>query len=591
MGKAKILIIEDERIIAEDLKEILEDEGYEVCGIASDKEEAVEIAESTKPDLILVDIVLGEERKGGIEAAEKILSKQEIPVLYVTAYSDPEIFKEAKKVGPFGFLVKPINERELLMNVEIALYKSRTERELRKLNEEKEAAIQSLQRAESIMRSILESMLDTVFMLDGNGRFIFVNVSEKRKKFLNPDDFIGKTPQEAIPHKKAVDRVMDAFEENKKGRHVSYEGKMKIKDEMRIFLFSQSPVFIGNEFRGSVLVARDITDIKKYQEKLAESERRYRELFERVPVGIYRTTPEGEFLDANPAFLKLIGFESFKELKKIKPEELYLEKRVRKKWQKELEEKGIYYTEKELKRKDGKKIWVRESAIAVKDEKGRVLYYEGAIEDITESKELERGLRGSLRFTEKLLEEVIIALGSMVEVRDPYTAGHQKNVTKLAVAIAEEMGLERRRIDAIRVAGFLHDIGKISIPTEVLTKPTKLEDYEYELLKTHSQIGFEILKNIDFPWPIAEIVLQHHERMDGSGYPRGLKNGEILLEARILAVADVVEAMSSDRPYRPALGLDEAIKEISEKRGIKFDPDVVDACLKVLKKGFRFEKY
>lgn len=175
------------------------------------------------------------------------------------------------------------------------------------------------------------------------------------------------------------------------------------------------------------------------------------------------------------------------------------------------------------------------------------------------------------------------AIAKMVEVRDPYTAGHQSRVSHLAVAIAKELGLKDDQIEGIRVAANIHDIGKIQIPAEILSKPTKLTDLEYEMIKTHSGTGYEILKNIHFPWPIAQIVYQHHERIDGNGYPNGLKGDEILLEAKIIAVSDVVEAIASHRPYRAALGIEIALQEIEKGKGEAFDSKVADACLSLFR--------
>ncbi|HEX5337664.1 MAG TPA: HD domain-containing phosphohydrolase [Gallionella sp.] len=177
------------------------------------------------------------------------------------------------------------------------------------------------------------------------------------------------------------------------------------------------------------------------------------------------------------------------------------------------------------------------------------------------------------------LEDAVRAIAATVEMRDPYTAGHQGRVAKLAAAIATQMGLPEEQVHSVHLAGIVHDLGKIRIPAEILSKPGLLSDIEYSLIKTHPPAGYDILKGIDFPWPIAQMVRQHHERLDGSGYPQGLKGDAILLEARILAVADVVEAMSSHRPYRPGLGLDSALAEITRLRGTSFDADVVDACL------------
>jgi GAF domain-containing protein len=185
----------------------------------------------------------------------------------------------------------------------------------------------------------------------------------------------------------------------------------------------------------------------------------------------------------------------------------------------------------------------------------------------------------------KSLEDSIQAIAATVEMRDPYTSGHQKRVAELAVALAREMGLSEERIHGLHLASVVHDLGKISVPAEILVKPGKLTPIEFMLVKGHAQAGYEILKDINFPWPIATIVWQHHERLDGSGYPQGLKGDDILLESRIMAVADVVEAMASHRPYRPTLGIDVALQEIERGRGIQYDAAVADACLKLFRDG------
>jgi PAS domain S-box-containing protein/putative nucleotidyltransferase with HDIG domain len=186
---------------------------------------------------------------------------------------------------------------------------------------------------------------------------------------------------------------------------------------------------------------------------------------------------------------------------------------------------------------------------------------------------------------QKSLEQSIRAIADTVDARDPYTAGHQRRVAELAVAIAREMGLPEQTVHGIQLAAVVHDLGKIHVPAEILTKPGKLSDIEFMLIKTHPQAGYDILKDVEFPWPIADIVRQHHERLDGSGYPQGLKDGQILLESRIMAVADVVETMSSHRPYRPSLGMDLALKEIERGRGSAYDPAVADACVKLFREG------
>jgi HD-GYP domain-containing protein (c-di-GMP phosphodiesterase class II) len=245
------------------------------------------------------------------------------------------------------------------------------------------------------------------------------------------------------------------------------------------------------------------------------------------------------------------------------------------------EQESVRGFEAQFYRKNGSMIWVSVDLQAVRDTGGRVLYYEGFNEDITIKRE-------SIERMRKALGATVQAMAMTVETRDPYTAGHQRRVADLARSIATEMNLSVDQINGIRMAATIHDLGKISVPAEILSKPTKLTAIEFSLIKTHSQSGHDILKNIDFPWPIARMVLEHHERMDGSGYPNGLIAEETLLESRILAVADVVESMASHRPYRPALGIDAALKEIEKNRGALYDTGAVDACVRLFReKGFQ----
>jgi len=210
--------------------------------------------------------------------------------------------------------------------------------------------------------------------------------------------------------------------------------------------------------------------------------------------------------------------------------------------------------------------------------------------EITRREQVEEKLKQSYKKLSETLIKTVGSLATVTELRDPYTAGHQRRVTALACAIAHELSIPEEQIEGIRMAGLIHDIGKINVPAEILSKPGALSETEFALIKTHSQVGYEILRDIDFQAPIAEIVLQHHERMDGSGYPNGLKGNKILREARIIAVADTVEAMASHRPYRPALGIDKALDEISNNKAMKYDAEVVDACLKLFAEGgFEFK--
>jgi putative nucleotidyltransferase with HDIG domain len=235
-------------------------------------------------------------------------------------------------------------------------------------------------------------------------------------------------------------------------------------------------------------------------------------------------------------------------------------------------------------------MWGSLTVNAIRDKDNRFLNFFTTVEDITVRKQAEEALNQSLKKLRKNLMGTIQAMSSMVEMRDPYTAGHEKIVSMLARAIANELGLPSDAVDNIRMAASIHDIGKMSVPVEILSKPGRLSDIEMKLIQIHSQAGYDILKDVDLPYPIAQIVLQHHERLNGSGYPQGVKADDILFESRIVSVADVIEAMASHRPYRPALGIDMALEEIEKNKGIFYDAVVVDACVRLFReKGFKLE--
>jgi putative nucleotidyltransferase with HDIG domain len=204
--------------------------------------------------------------------------------------------------------------------------------------------------------------------------------------------------------------------------------------------------------------------------------------------------------------------------------------------------------------------------------------------------QVNKRLKQSYKKLQKIIEGTAHIIMKVVEIRDPYSTGHQQRVSKLAMAIAQEMKLSQDKIEGTRIASLVHDIGKVNLPTEIVSKPSKLVEVEFNLIKNHPRVGYDILRKVDFPWPIAEIVLQHQEKIDGSGYPKGLKGDEICIEAKILGVANVIEAMSSYKSYRPALSIDEALAEIIKNKNILFDSEVVDTCIKLFKeKKFKFE--
>jgi PAS domain S-box-containing protein len=240
-------------------------------------------------------------------------------------------------------------------------------------------------------------------------------------------------------------------------------------------------------------------------------------------------------------------------------------------------------------RKDKTERVVEISVSLIRSTSGTPTGFRGILRDVTE-RHRAIDMEESFNMMRKALGQTVHALSLVLEVRDPYTAGHHRRVSDLARSIAAHMNYTAHRIDGIRIAGSIHDIGKISIPSEILSKPGSLTEIEFKMVKMHPQMGFDILKNIDFPWPIALAVYQHHERINGSGYPLGIKGKDIIMEAKILAVADVVEAMASLRPYRRAIGIDRALEEIRINRDILYDAGVVDACISLFQeKGYKLK--
>jgi len=238
--------------------------------------------------------------------------------------------------------------------------------------------------------------------------------------------------------------------------------------------------------------------------------------------------------------------------------------------------------------RDGKIKWIMDSISLVMQDGKKAIF--GNAMDITERKQASEEIHRTLIKLRKTIESTIQAMAVIVETRDPYTSGHQEQVSRIALAIGQEMGITDDRLQGLRLAALIHDIGKIYIPAEILSKPGELSEMEFEMMKMHPQVGFNILKTIESPYPLAQIVIQHHERLNGSGYPLGLSEKDILLEARILGVADVVDATACHRPYRAALGVDQAMGEILKNSGFLYDPVVVNTCIRLFKeRGFPFE--
>jgi PAS domain S-box-containing protein len=329
--------------------------------------------------------------------------------------------------------------------------------------------------------------------------------------------------------------------------------------------------------------AEDITDRKTMEQNLSAAVDYNRLLVDVCPVGVTVLKATGECVSTNKAAAAIVGAtveqvrgQNFRELKSwcksglfdMAAEALATNTTV---------ERDIHINPSTF----GKIFWISTRIVPFifNNEQYILTLYS----DITEKKRIEELNAVHVAKLEAAFMQTVEAITALSAMRDPYTAGHERRVAEIAVAIGAEMGLDAHRQQGLRVAGYLHDVGKINAPAEILSKPGALSAAEFALVKEHARAGYDVLKNVEFPWPVALVALQHHERIDGSGYPQGLKGDEIILEARIVAVADVVEAIASHRPYRAALGIEKSLAEIERGRGTAFDADVVDACLRLFR--------
>lgn len=452
---------------------------------------------------------------------------------------------------------------------------------------ERKHAEEALFLSEAKFRSIFEHAVEGMFQSTPEGRLITCNPSMARIfNYNSPDEMVSKVTN--IGHQlysNSDDRR--TFKEllEQTGVAGGFEAQFFRKDGT--MLWGSLNVRAVKDKDGNILhyegALEDITGRKRAEEALRKSEEKYRNIFENAVEGIFQVTTSGRYLSANPAVARIHGYGSPEEMIQSVTDiaqQLYVDPGRRLEMIRMLEERGsVKDFEVIMRRKDGSLHWVSLNAHAILDPKGSMLYYEGTVEDITSRKLAEE----ELKQLSNSLQGVLAATSLITEMRDPATSGHQKKVSAIAALLASRLGLPEGTTENIRVAALIHDIGKVAVPIEILTKPSGLTEMEFGFVKVHPRTGYEILKDARLPYPVAEIVLQHHERLNGSGYPQGLNGSEILPEAKVLAVADVVEAMCSARPYRATPGLDAAVAELRKNRAILYDPQVVDACLKLLK--------
>jgi len=404
-------------------------------------------------------------------------------------------------------------------------------------------------------------------------------------------------------HKKRIrDRMRSRLEEGKEG---TWELPIRGRDGNEFMVIAKtSPLYQKEHLVGEILLVEDITERKKAEAEVRDSQRLLADTIESLPDATVVIDRKGKVLYWNREMVEMTGFLAADMVGKDDYEyalpfygirrpiliDMIVDPRVR------FDNQYIYVhkegkvltTETKTGKLKGKEriLWGR--ATPLFNTRGQIVGAIESVRDITDRKEAEDDLKKSHDKLEAIFSGTVSALAVTTEKRDEYTAGHQHRVAALACAIAKEMGLSAMMIDDIKIAGTLHDIGKLYVPLDILSQSGKLTEIEQLFVKTHPAAGYDIVKNIPFDGPIADIILQHHERMDGSGYPQGLARDKILLEARVLSVADVVEAMASHRPYRPALGIDKALEEIQSNAGRLYDENVVNACVRVVRNN-KFE--
>ena len=438
--------------------------------------------------------------------------------------------------------------------------------------------------------ALLDSAYDSIIAYDLDGKIVYANQAACDIRGFSLDEMLAMNMRQLVPADKLPGleerhrQLLEQGELSSEAVHIRKDGSDFIVDtHLRLARPGGEKLVIA--------VHRDITLRKQMENQLVESEAKYRTVVENMHDVLYRTDIKGDIDLVSPSITRLLGVESVAQvIGKNLARDFYSNPQDRALTLDLLNADGeIVDHEVVLRRPDGKLITVAANSHICRDAAGQPAGVEGVIRDITGRKKAEAELLTALDRLESSLESTIDAIAMMSELRDPYTAGHQRRVTQLALAIAAELGLPDDRMQPLRVAGLLHDVGKIFVPSEILSKPGRLTALEMELVRAHVTAGYDVIAAIKFPWPIADMVVQHHERMDGSGYPAGIKGDKIMLEARIMAVADVTEAMMSHRPYRPSLGRDKALAEITANRGRLYDEKAGDACIKLLtEKGFEF---
>jgi PAS domain S-box-containing protein/putative nucleotidyltransferase with HDIG domain len=645
MSKARVLVVDDMEDNLYLLCALLEGHGYEAA-VAANGVEALESARREPPDLVISDILMpGMDGFALCREWKHDARLKSIPFVFYTAtYTDEQDEAFAISLGAERFVVKPLEPEAFVVMVEEAVrmvgnpvgtrsdtasqalaspasdaspederaylqhYNAALVRKLEakmqqlefanRVLEEDVAARQKVEKAlrqsEAQLRTLVDTLPDLVWLKNPEG--VYLSCNRRFESFFGAaeEEIVGKTDYDFTDAAQA-----DLFRQHDKSALAA--GGPTANEEFLVFAEDghreavetiKTPVHASDgRLIGVLGVSRDITGRKEAEDGLRESEERYRDILEHGGVGVAFFSVDGRFLLLNGQGVRNMGGEEASQFIGKSVVDLFGERaggeylaRIREAAASSEAREYIDHVELPI----GSR-WLASIHTRSLDVQGNVTGVQVFAQDITQRMQAEEEARHHAEHLQRTVEGAVLAMSHVVESRDPYTAGHERRVAELATDIGETMGMASEKVRALRLAATIHDVGKIAVPAEILSKPGRLSETEFALIKAHPTTGCEILEDIDFGSPVAEIVRQHHERLDGSGYPQGLKGEQVTLEARILAVADVVEAMSSHRPYRPALGMEVALAEVREYAGVKYDADVVAVCVRLVEElGFQF---
>lgn len=617
--QGRVLIVDDEVELMTALSETLTQHGYETTGFTSGRE-ALQALERRDFDLLLTDLSMPE--MDGISLLKAALEADPFLVgILMTGQGSIQSAVDAMKVGAFDYVLKPFKLGALLPVLSRAM-------ELRQLRTE------NLQLRETVaiheLSKVIAYTLDMDTLLGKTADAALQQCGADEASIMLPTPggvelyvhtVRGDDRREMLGKRVPLEQGIAGWV----ARHqepVLLQGEVAdqrfapVQPRPEIRSAISMPMVVGGQLVGVLNVnvtkarrpltlgqvkaltilastaASALESSRLYRQKAA-SEARYRTLFDAIDDGLNVKDLERRYVTANAEFLRRLGLRREDVVGKT-ADDLYGPARAR---ETEEQDRLVLQTGQPF---DGD-VQATSAAgtrihhirkLPIRGAGGEIVGLVTVSRDETERRQAVDAIRKGAERLRRAMDGTIQVIAAATELRDPYTAGHQRRVAQLAALVSQTMGLASDDVEAVRMAGQIHDIGKISVPAEILTRPGQLSDIEYMLIKGHSQSAYDILKGVEFPWPIADMVHQHHERLDGSGYPLGLADGAIVQGARIIAVADVVEAMASHRPYRPAQGLEKALEEIAAGRSTRYDPEVVDACLAVCRAdGFALDSW